>query len=90
MQQDVMNLESGTIPIHVCHPNATNEYVDHINLSLKPNPIQIKPGKTINIDAGVDLLKEIPKGSILALKLKKHEIIDFTIPCIHVSAILEL
>ena len=88
MQQDVLNLESGTIPISVCHPNATNEYVDNINLSLKPNPIQIKPGKTISIDAGVDLLTEIPNGSIVALKLKKHELIDFTIPCLHVSTIL--
>ena len=87
MKQDAMSLESQQIPINICNRNSTNQYLDNINLSLKPNPIQIKSGKTISIDADLDLLKEIPKGSILALKLKKHELIDLTIPCLHVSEI---
>ena len=76
--------------MHICDKKATNQFVSNIKLSLTPNPIEIKPGKSITLDFGVDLLKEIPKGSTISLKLKKHEFIDITIPCLHVSYILYL
>ena len=73
--------------MHICDRKATDQFVQNIKLSLTPNPIEIEPGKKITLDFRVDLLKEIPKGSTIALKLKKHEFIDFTIPCLHVIII---
>jgi len=80
------NLTAGPVPIHICDRKATDQFVQNIKFSLTPNPIEIEPGKTITLDFSVDLLKEIPKGSTISLKLKKHEFIDFTIPCLHVGA----
>ena len=79
------NLTAGPVPVHICDSQATNQFVKNIKISVTPNPIEIKPGKDISLEFGVDLLKEIPKGSTISLKLKKHELIDFTIPCLHVS-----
>ena len=80
-------MQAGLIPFHICDANATNEYVNNIELSIKPNPIQIKPGKTLHVDLGVDLLRTIPTGSRLLLKLKKDEIFDIPIPCLHVRSV---
>ena len=85
IEKEGNHIEKGPIPIHVCNSKATNQYVDNIKLLIKPNPVQIKPSKTLSIDFGIDVLKDIPSGASVSLKLKKHEIWDITIPCLNVS-----
>ena len=79
-----MGLEKNDIPFSICDAAATNQYVNNLTVSIQPNPIVIKPGKQISLDIGVDLLKEIPIGSRVSLKLKKDDWIDIPIPCLKV------
>ena len=79
-----MNLEKNDIPFSICDAAATNQYVNNLTVSVQPNPIVIKPEKQISLDIGFDLLKEIPIGSRISLKLKKDDWIDIPIPCLKV------
>ncbi len=79
-----MSLEKKDIPFSICDAAATNQYVNNLTVSVQPNPIVIKPGKEISLDIGFDILKEIPIGSRVSLKLKKDDWIDIPIACLKV------
>ena len=83
-QAEPMSLEKNDIPFSICDAAATNQYVNNLTVSVQPNPIVIKPRKQISLDIGLDLLKEIPIGSRISLKLKKDDWIDIPIPCLKV------
>ena len=71
------------IDVNVCDADVTDQYVNNINLSIGPNPIQIKAGRTIRINFRIHLLKEIPVGSRIKLKLHK-DILPLSL-CVDVS-----
>ena len=83
-QHEPISLEKNDIPFSICDAAATNQYVNNLTVSVQPNPIVIKPAKQISLDIGLDLLKEIPIGSRISLKLKKDDWIDIPIPCLKV------
>ena len=76
------------IEVKVCNSAVTNQYVDKIDLAIDPNPIEIKPGKTISIHFGVDVLKDIAVGSSIDLSLH-YGILNLPIPCLDVSRIIK-
>ena len=50
----------------------TDKYVKHISLKIDPNPILLAGGANIAISLTAELLKEIPVGAMVKLKLRNH------------------
>ena len=73
------------LDVKICNKKQTNQYVDNIDLAIDPNPILIAPSVTIRFHFGIDILKDIPKGSSLDLHVTKKGLIPLHIPCIWVS-----
>ena len=73
------------LDVKICNKKKTNQYVDNIDLVIDPNPILIAPGVTIRFHFGIDILKDIPEGSSLDLRITKKGLIPLHIPCLEVS-----
>ena len=72
-----------------CNP-VTNTFInmDTIYLAIGPYPIKAEGGNTINFHFEVDVLKEIEKGVIFEVSVKKDEkIFD---KCIHFVSMIVL
>ena len=73
----------------ICNP-VTNTFInmDTIYLAIGPYPIKAEGGNTINFLFEVDVLKEIEKGAMLEVTMKKDEwILD---KCIHFVSMIAL
>ena len=77
------------LDVKICNKKQTNQYVDNIDLAIDPNPILIAPSVTIRFHFGIDILKDIPNGSSLKLKITKKGLIPVHIPCLEVSHFLK-
>ena len=72
------------VDVKVCDPDVSNKYVNNIDLAIDPNPIPIKAGATIRVHFGIDVIKAIPVGSKVTLKLH-YGMFSIPIPCFPVS-----
>ena len=55
-----------------CNKPVTDKYVKHISLKIDPNPILLAGGAKIAISLTAELLKDIPVGSMVKVKLRSH------------------
>ena len=67
--------------ISYCTPNGTEIYIDDINLTLSPFPIRLEAGETVNIQFSFDVLKDIPVGSTVQIRLVEQGAIPTPLPC---------
>ena len=67
--------------ITYCTPNDTEIYIDDINLMLSPFPIRLEGGETVNIQFSFDVLKDIPIGSTVQIRLVEQGAIPTPLPC---------
>ena len=58
--------------VKTCNKPVTGKYVKHISLKIEPNPILLAGGANIAISLTAELLKEIPVGTMVKLKLRNH------------------
>ena len=58
--------------VKICNKRVTEKYLKHVSLKINPNPILLMGGAMISISLGLELLKEIPVGSKVKLKLNNH------------------
>ena len=58
--------------VKTCNKPVTGKYVKHISLKIVPNPIMLAGGANIAISLTAELLKEIPVGTMVKLKLHNH------------------
>ena len=58
--------------VKTCNNPVTGKYVKHISLKIDPNPILLAGGENIAISLTAEILKEIPVGTIVKLKLHNH------------------
>ena len=64
-----------------CAPNNTESYVEEINLSISPFPINLKNGESVAINFGFTVEKEIPVGSTVQIRLVQQGAIPTPLPC---------
>ena len=82
----LLTFASGNIPdIITCAPNITETYVDEINLNISPFPIILKAGEEVGIQFSFDVIKEIPFGSTIQIRLVKEGVIPTPLPCFPVK-----
>ena len=55
-----------------CNKPVTDKYVKHISLKIDPYPILLAGGAKIAISLTAELLKDIPVGSMVKVKLRSH------------------
>ena len=55
-----------------CNKPVTDKYVKHISLKIDPYPILLAGGAKIAISLTAELLKDIPVGTMVKLKLHSH------------------
>ena len=55
-----------------CNKPVTGKYVKHISLKIVPNPILLAGGANIGFSLTAELLKELPVGTMVKLKLRNH------------------
>ena len=58
--------------VKICNKRVTEKYLKHASLKINPNPILLMGGAMISISLGLELLKDIPVGSKVKLKLNNH------------------
>ena len=58
--------------VNLCNKRVTEKYIKRASLTIDPDPILLMGGAMISISFGLELLKEIPVGSKVKLKLKNH------------------
>ena len=71
--------------VKICNKRVTEKYLKHVSLKINPNPILLMGGPMISISLGLELLKEIPVGSKVKLKLNDH--LGHEFPCIDPEAV---
>ena len=64
-----------------CTPNNTDIYIDAIDLTLSPFPIPLEAGETVAIQFSFDVIKEIPIGSTVQIRLVEQGAIPTPLPC---------
>ena len=58
--------------VKTCNKPVTDKYVKRISLKIDPYPILLAGGANIAISMTAELLKEIPAGAMVKLKLHNH------------------
>ena len=71
--------------VKICNKRVTEKYLKHASLKINPSPILLMGGAMISISLRSELLKEIPVGSKVKLKLNNHFGEEF--PCIDPEAV---
>ena len=71
--------------VKICNKRVTEKYLKHASLKINPSPILLMGGAMISISGGLELLKDIPVGSKVKLKLNNHFGDEF--PCIDPEAV---
>lgn len=66
-------------------PNSPDRYVKPWSLSYKPETIVAKKGKKISVHFDAQVLKEIPKGVKVEVKVKSKGVIPLPIPCLELD-----
>ena len=65
-----------------CSPNNTEPYVEEINLKLSPFPIVLHgENETVSIQFSFDVIKSIPIGSTVQVRLVQQGAIPTPLPC---------
>ena len=64
-----------------CTPNNTDIYIDAIDLTLSPFPIPLEGGETVAIQFSFDVIREIPIGSTVQIRLVEQGAIPTPLPC---------
>ena len=64
-----------------CTPNNTEIYIDDINLTLSPFPIPLAGGEAEAIQFSFEVLKDIPIGSTVQIRLVQQGAIPTPLPC---------
>ena len=84
-------LINGNVPdIISCTPNNTEIYIDDINLTLSPFPIPLEGGETVAIQFSFDVIKDIPIGSTVQIRLVEQGAIPTPLPCFPVILTVNL
>ena len=73
----------GNIPDTInCSPNNTEVYVEEINLEVSPFPIVLHgDNETVSIQFSFDVIKSIPIGSTVQVRLVEQGAIPTPLPC---------
>ena len=71
--------------VKICNKRVTEKYLKHASLKINPNPILLMGGAMISISFRLELLKDIPVGSKVKLKLNNHNGDEFL--CIDPTAV---
>ena len=81
-----MHCVNSNIPdVISCTPNNTEGYVDGININISPFPIILKAGETVGIQFSFDVVKDIPVGSTVQIRLVKEGLMPTPLPCFPVK-----
>ena len=64
-----------------CTPNTTENHVEGINLNISPFPIPLSNGKSVSIQFSFDVVKDIPIGSSVQIRLVEQGAIPTPLPC---------
>ena len=64
-----------------CAPNNTEIHIDDINLTLSPFPIPLDGGEPVALKFSFDVLKNIPIGSTVSIRLVQEGAIPTPLPC---------